>query len=124
LPDFERVGGLQTSANDSGAQWDAPFGWAPLHLIAIEGLRRYGFDESAERINAKFLAMITGDFAQHHTLKEKYDVAQETSDIGHEIEFGYTTNEIGFGWTNAAFLLLYEELSARGRQSLAGMCPR
>lgn len=124
LPVFERVGGLQASANNSGSQWDAPFGWAPLHLIAIEGLRRYGFDESAERISAKFLAMITGDFAKHHTLMEKYDVAQEKSDVGREIEFGYTTNEVGFGWTNAVFLLLYEELSAGGRQSLAGMCPR
>ena len=42
LPQFERPGGLQTSTNASGSQWDAPFGWAPLEMIAVEGLRRYG----------------------------------------------------------------------------------
>jgi alpha,alpha-trehalase len=124
LPIFERAGGLQTSTNDSGGQWDAPFGWAPLHLMAIEGLRRYGFDEAAERISVKFLTMIIGDFAKRRTIMEKYDVVQEKSELGHEIEFGYLTNEIGFGWTNAVFLLLYDELSAAGRKSLEQTCPR
>jgi alpha,alpha-trehalase len=121
---LRKSGGLRTSANNSGAQWDGPFGWAPLHLIAIEGLRRYGFDESAERISEKFLAMITGDFAKRRTIREKYDVVQDKSDLGHEIEFGYVTNESGFGWTNAVFLLLYDELSAAGKRSLAQACLR
>ena len=30
LPLFEQPGGLQTSTNPSGNQWDAPYGWAPL----------------------------------------------------------------------------------------------
>ncbi len=38
LPRFEKAGGLQTSDRVSGNQWDAPFGWAPLQIIAIEGL--------------------------------------------------------------------------------------
>jgi alpha,alpha-trehalase len=33
LPLFERAGGLQTSTQITGDQWDAPFGWAPLQLI-------------------------------------------------------------------------------------------
>ena len=40
LARFECSGGLQTSEFQSGDQWDAPFGWAPLHWIAIQGLRR------------------------------------------------------------------------------------
>src|SRR5579872_1481700 len=32
LPRFERDGGLQTSTFESGNQWDAPFGWAPLQM--------------------------------------------------------------------------------------------
>ena len=31
---FEKDGGLQTSARVSGNQWDAPFGWAPLQIVA------------------------------------------------------------------------------------------
>jgi alpha,alpha-trehalase len=122
LPLFERAGGLQTSTYISGNQWDAPFGWAPLHIMAIEGLRHYGFDADAERLSLKFLSMIVRDFDRHRTVKEKYDVVQGKSDLGAGIRFGYTSNEIGFGWTNAAFVLLYEELSESGKRSLETQC--
>lgn len=36
--------------------------------------------------------------------------------------FGYTSNEIGFGWTNAAFVLLWQELSEAGKKSLESKC--
>ena len=37
-------GGLATSLVESGQQWDAPNGWAPLQWEAVVGLRNYGFD--------------------------------------------------------------------------------
>ncbi len=52
---FEREGGLQTSTHVSGNQWDAPFGWAPLQMIAVDGLRRYGYQDDAKRISVKWL---------------------------------------------------------------------
>jgi len=118
LPLFEKAGGLQTSDNVSGNQWDAPYGWAPLQIIAIEGLRRYGFNEAAERLSLKFLRMITADFAKHLTIKEKYDVVQARSNLGAGLKFGYTSNEIGFGWTNAAFEVLYHNLPVSSQQQL------
>jgi alpha,alpha-trehalase len=111
LPLFERTGGLQTSTQVTGDQWDAPFGWAPLHLIAVQALRRYGFQEAADRISMKFLSMMMRDFTQHGTIKEKYDVVAARSDLSASLKFGYGTNEIGFGWTNAAFLVLRNQLS-------------
>ena len=122
LPMFEKEGGLQTSTNVSGNQWDAPFGWAPLQIIAIEGLRRYGFDAAAERLSLKFLSMILRDFDQHRTIKEKYNVVEAKSDLGAGIRFGYTSNEIGFGWTNAAFVLLWQDLSEAGKRALETKC--
>jgi alpha,alpha-trehalase len=122
LPMFERAGGLQTSTTVSGNQWDAPFGWAPLQIVAIEGLRRYGFDAAAERLSGKFLSMILRDFDQHRTIKEKYNVVEGKSDVGASIKFGYTSNEIGFGWTNAAFVLLWQDLSDAGRRTLETKC--
>jgi alpha,alpha-trehalase len=113
LPIFERAGGLQTSARVTGNQWDAPFGWAPMHVIAVEGMRRYGFKAEADRVSRKFLAMILNDFAESGTIKEKYDVVTGKSDLAARLKFGYTTNEVGFGWTNAAFLLLAEKLLER-----------
>ncbi|MES1260436.1 MAG: trehalase family glycosidase [Acidobacteriota bacterium] len=122
LPLFEREGGLQTSTRVSGNQWDAPFGWAPLQILAIEGLRHYGFDAAAERLSLKFLSMVLRDFSRHLTIKEKYNVVEGKSDLGAGLRFGYTSNEIGFGWTNAAVVVLYGELSEAGKRSLATKC--
>lgn len=122
LPLFEKEGGLQTSTHVSGNQWDAPFGWAPLQIIAIQGLRRYGFNAEAERLSLKFLSMVLRDFDQHRVIKEKYNVVEGKSDLGAGVRFGYTSNEIGFGWTNAAFVLLWQELSDAGKRSLEMKC--
>lgn len=107
---FEAPGGLLTSTNVSGSQWDAPFGWAPLQLIAIEGLRRYGFRADADRLAARWISLITKEFAEHNVIVEKYDVVQRESDVESGIRFGYSSNEIGFGWTNAVYLALLRDL--------------
>jgi alpha,alpha-trehalase len=107
---FERAGGLLTSTNRSGSQWDAPYGWAPMQLIAAEGLRRYGFEREAERVSINFLSLVLKDFVEHNTIVEKYDVEARTSSLGAGLRFGYSSNEIGFGWTNAAFTELYARL--------------
>ncbi len=110
---FERPGGLLTSTNVSGSQWDAPFGWAPTEMIAVEGLRRYGYTKEADRISANFLSMILKEFIQHNTVVEKYDVERRESEVSAGLKFGYKSNEIGFGWTNAAFVELYAHLPER-----------
>ncbi|HWP44298.1 MAG TPA: trehalase family glycosidase [Blastocatellia bacterium] len=111
LPLFEKPGGLQTSTNESGSQWDAPYGWAPMQMIAIKGLRRYGYNEEADRLAVNFLSMVLKEFIEHNVIVEKYDVVRRESQIGAGLKFGYKSNEIGFGWTNAAFIELYSELS-------------
>ncbi|MDQ3486196.1 MAG: alpha,alpha-trehalase [Acidobacteriota bacterium] len=106
LSKFEAPGGILTSTQVTGSQWDAPFGWAPLQMIAVEGLRRYGYDEDADRVAAKFVAMVNKEFREHGTIVEKYDVRRLESDVAAGIKFGYSANQIGFGWTNAVFLKL------------------
>jgi alpha,alpha-trehalase len=110
LTRFERPGGLQTSEFQSGDQWDAPFGWAPLQWIAVEGLRRYGYRAEADRISRRFLTLVVREFVRHGTLEEKYDVVRQSDDVGSELRFGYRTNEAGFGWTNAVFTALFDSL--------------
>lgn len=106
LPEFEAPGGLLTSPYVTGNQWDAPFGWAALQLIAVQGLQRYGYDQEARRIAQKFIAVLVQEFDKYGTLFEKYDVVNGSAQVSDEIQFGYSTNEIGFGWTNAVFLEL------------------
>jgi alpha,alpha-trehalase len=115
---FERPGGLQTSTNASGNQWDAPFGWANMQMIAVKGLRRYGYAKEADRIATNFLSMILKDFLEHNTIVEKYDVVRRSSQLGAGIKFGYSANQIGFGWTNAAFTELNAELVERERSNV------
>lgn len=115
---FEKAGGLQTSTYVSGNQWDAPFGWAPLQMIAVDGLRRYGYNDDAERISMKFLSLVRKEFLRRGYIVEKYDVVKNVSNVAANIHFGYSANQAGFGWTNAAFTHLYDELAAADRNRL------
>jgi alpha,alpha-trehalase len=115
LPLFERPGGLQTSTSESGDQWDAPFGWAPLELIGVEGLRKYGYRKEADRISVNFLSMVAEQYLHTGMILEKYDVVRRSSELNREIRFGYRTNEAGFGWTNAVFTNLLDALPAPQR---------
>jgi alpha,alpha-trehalase len=105
---FERKGGLSMDNRSSGAQWDDPFGWAPTNWLAISGLDGYGFHDDARRLARKFNATIDRSFAHDGTIREKYNMAQGNADV--KITAGYTTNVIGFGWTNAVYLKLHHLL--------------
>jgi alpha,alpha-trehalase len=117
---FEQSGGLQTSTAPSGNQWDAPFGWAPLQLIAVQGLRRYGFHEAADRIAIKFLSLVRDEYLKSGTIVEKYDVVRRATEVSADIRFGYRSNEAGFGWTNAVFVALLDELGPGGKREVLG----
>ena len=118
LPLFEKIGGLQTSTYVSGNQWDSPFGWAPLQMIAVDGLRRYGYNDDAERISMKFLSLVRREFLRQGYIVEKYDVVNGGSNVAANIHFGYSANQAGFGWTNAAFTHLYDELTPADQTKL------
>src|SRR5262245_65738624 len=80
-------------------------------MSAVEGLRKYGFYDDADRVARKFVSMVIQDFDAHGTIVEKYDLQKRTSDLGAGIKFGYSSNQAGFGWTNAAVL---ERLAGMG----------
>lgn len=109
--DFLGDGGLQTSLHVTGCQWDAPFAWAPLHLWAVGGLANYGFAEQARDVAARFLQTVEREFARSGCFLEKYDAVGANNESEGKVEYGYTSNEIGFGWTNAVVLelLAYQE---------------
>jgi alpha,alpha-trehalase len=113
---FEKPGGLAMSANDSGAQWDLPYGWGNIQMLAVEGLRRYGFDADADRISFEFLSMVAENFRRDGTLREKYNVVTRSSEV--HAELGYQMNVVGFGWTNAAFLELLDGLPRKMKERL------
>jgi len=108
LSTFEQPGGLAMSVHKTEGQWDYPYGWAPIQLLAIEGMRRYGYDAQADRISAEFLSMVLENFERDKTIREKYNVVTRSSETN--VKAGYAANVIGFGWTNAAFIELLHAL--------------
>ncbi len=109
---FEAPGGLLTSTRITGSQWDAPFAWGPLQMIATQGLRRYGYHADADRLTAKFVGLVTKEFEEHAVIVEKYDAVQRESDVEAGIRFGYSANQVGFGWTNAAYIEMLNDAAA------------
>jgi alpha,alpha-trehalase len=108
LAAFEKPGGLAMSTEDSGAQWDLPYGWGNIEMLVVEGLRRYGFNADADRISYEFLSMVAENFRRDGNIREKYNVVTRSSEA--HAELGYQMNVVGFGWTNAAVLELLHGL--------------
>ena len=114
LPEFEGPGGLYTSLHLSGCQWDKPFGWAPLNYMAVMGLHRYGYRAEARSIARRFVSLVTSEFCRTGMLFEKYDIEKLTSEVQGKIQFGYPTNETGFGWTNGCVMEMLDYLGCLG----------
>jgi alpha,alpha-trehalase len=105
---FEQPGGLVMSPQETGGQWDFPYAWAPNQLLSDEGMRRYGFNEDADRVSYKFLSTVAENFRRDGTIREKYNAVTRSSETA--VTAGYHINIVGFGWTNGAFLNLLHDL--------------
>ena len=90
-------GGLATTTQRTGQQWDAPNGWAPLQWIGEQAARRYGRPALAQAIDARFLASVDHVYADRHKLVEKYVVDGSGDGGGGGGEYPL---QDGFGWTN------------------------
>lgn len=103
--DFLKEGGVVTTLENTGQQWDAPNGWAPLQWVTIEGLRHYGFHHLANEIKKRWIATNVKVFNEQGKMIEKYDVQSE-SGVGGGGEYPL---QDGFGWTNGVLVALLEE---------------
>lgn len=106
--DFLKDGGLLTTLEDNGQQWDAPNGWAPLHWVVIQGLREYGYHALANEIRDRWLATNELVFARERRMIEKYNVVSPGV-LGGGGEYPL---QDGFGWTNGVYAALKDEQDA------------
>ena len=105
---LEHPGGVAMSTEQTGAQWDLPYGWGCIEMLVIDGLRKYGDNNDADRVSYEFLSTVAENFRRDGTIREKYNVVSKSSEAN--VELGYQMNVVGFGWTNAAFLDLMHNL--------------
>ena len=87
-------------------------------MIACQGLRRYGYNDEADRISMKWLSLIRDEYKSKGFIVEKYDVVHVGKGVSSQIKFGYRTNEVGFGWTNTSFTALYDALPPEKQKQL------
>jgi alpha,alpha-trehalase len=117
--------GLATTTENTGQQWDAPNGWAPLQWIAIRGLNDYGQAALAEEIARRWIRENLSVYRATGKLVEKYDVGGDDAARGGEYPL-----QDGFGWTNGVLrtlLALYPdaaEAEARPPQVRRAFRPR
>ncbi|MCB8882474.1 alpha,alpha-trehalase TreF [Acidisoma cellulosilytica] len=101
-------GGILTTTANTGQQWDAPNGWAPLQWMAVQGFRNYGNPDLAKTIAERWETRVNEGFARDGVLVEKYNVAAPagSSAGGHGGEYAL---QVGFGWTNGVQAALMAE---------------
>ncbi len=100
MDNFLKDGGLVTTLKNSGQQWDAPNGWAPLQWIAVQGLLTYGYTDEAKEIMERWLALNEKVFKDTGKMMEKYNV----EDLSLLSGGGEYETQDGFGWTNGVAL--------------------
>lgn len=98
-------GGLTTTLINSGQQWDAPNGWAPLHWMAVIGLENYGHTALAEKIARRWIKLNKDVFKRTGKLMEKYNVIDTSLEAGG----GEYEGQDGFGWTNGVLLAMIKK---------------
>jgi alpha,alpha-trehalase len=108
--DFLKPGGFVTTTFTTGQQWDSPNGWPPLEWMTMEGLRRYGGVDLANKARDRWLALNRRTYRATGRMMEKYDVVDLTKRAGGG-EYGL---QDGFGWTNGVALALSAEQRAGG----------
>ncbi|MBC7510573.1 MAG: alpha,alpha-trehalase TreA [Ferruginibacter sp.] len=103
---FLKVGGLVTTLKNSGQQWDAPNGWAPLQWIAVKGFENYGLKKEAKDIAGRWVALNEKVYANTGKMMEKYNVVNAAMGAGG----GEYKSQDGFGWTNGVYLAMKSKL--------------
>lgn len=102
-----KPGGIATTNNHTGQQWDAPNGWAPLQWIAFIGFKNYGFQDLASDLASRWLSLNDVVFKNTGKMLEKYNV----EDLGLISGGGEYPVQDGFGWTNGVYLAMKDEVN-------------
>jgi alpha,alpha-trehalase len=97
-----KAGGISATENNTGQQWDAPNGWAPLEWMTIWGLDRCGQGDLARDIATRWVKLNVHAFQSTGKLMEKYNVVDTNLSGGG----GEYPGQDGFGWTNGVLLAL------------------
>ena len=106
---FLQSGGFVTTLNQTGQQWDAPNGWAPLQWVTIQGLINYKQYGLAEEAAIRWFQLNKKVYETTGKMVEKYNVIDTSLAAGG----GEYPLQDGFGWTNGVALALYQQITGQ-----------
>jgi alpha,alpha-trehalase len=107
--DLLKPGGIVTSVNQTGQQWDAPNGWAPLQWMTIVGFEKCGQKVFAKDIATRWMKLNDDVYQRTGKLMEKYNVVDTKLEAGG----GEYPGQDGFGWTNGVLLALMNKYAIK-----------
>ncbi|XP_078048577.1 trehalase isoform X2 [Augochlora pura] len=106
------LGGIPTTLEHSGEQWDYPNAWPPLQYFVVMSLDNTG-DPWAQRlayeISERWVRSNYKAFNETHSMFEKYDA---TVSGGHGGGGEYEV-QLGFGWSNGVVMDLLDKYGDR-----------
>lgn len=82
-------------------QWGDVNGWAPLHYLAVTGLRNYKLNADANRISTKYITLVCRNFEKTNNLWEKYNIEDGSVNTNNEYKM-----PAFLGWTAGVFIYL------------------
>ncbi|MGC9342775.1 MAG: trehalase family glycosidase, partial [Bacteroidales bacterium] len=95
--------GVKLTSERTGYQWD--FNMWPLQVwIAVQGLRKYGFENEAKNISDGYIRCVEKVFRSEGSFYEKYNAENGTIETD-----GRYPSEAGFSWGAAVYLGLCME---------------
>ncbi|CAL4105152.1 unnamed protein product, partial [Meganyctiphanes norvegica] len=121
---FDYPGGIPTSLDNSGEQWDAPNVWAPLMHVTVMGLYNardinqeagdLAYDVGSKWVQGNWLAY---QQTSPHAMFEKYN-ANVSGLVGGGGEYDV---QLGFGWTNGVALKFLDIFGDRMKAAPSGV---
>ncbi|XP_072021733.1 trehalase-like [Amphiura filiformis] len=108
---FNFPGGVPTSQQNTGEQWDFPNAWPPLQDMLITALDSSSLPKAKELaflIAQKWITTNWRVYQNGEFMYEKYDVEKLACGRGGEYKV-----QVGFGWTNGVVLSLLNKYGDR-----------
>ncbi len=111
---LEKEGGIAASTLlQSKKQWDGNYGWAPYQIMAVQGLKNYGYEAEAQRLMLKWVSTNLNIFEETGQFYEKVDVTTGRLPPADNSKY---PNQVGFLWTNSSVVWMLHQLGYRFQQ--------
>jgi len=86
-------------------QWEYPNCWPPLMMVAVDGLKNYGYVNEAIEYEKQWISHIEKEFERIHGFTEKQPYTSRVN-----VSNGYYGVLKGFGWTISTYLYFLHDL--------------